>query len=75
MNSDAHPSEEERVDEIAQRVAEMLVKIRSGTKFVPKDGKLSIELTFEDEIDLAEQWMLTLADCKFLLKKLGRELP
>lgn len=66
---------DDRTDEIAQRVAESLAMIRKGVTYVPKDGKVTIQLTFEDEIDLAEQWMIALADCKFLLQQVGRELP
>ncbi len=66
-------SKEQRLTEIRTRVSESLAKIRKATKFVPKEGKLTVALEFEDEIDLAEQWMVTLADCKFLLEQDGGE--
>lgn len=63
------------VDAVYERVMEAINLIRKNAKYVKEEHTLKLTLEFEDEFDLAEQWMTTLADCKFLLRQLGRDLP
>ncbi len=71
MNS---PKDQVVLSAIAERVKASLDKIRAGAKYVQRDNKLTLQLEFEDEVDLAEQWMIALADCKILLKMLGEDV-
>lgn len=62
------------VEAVCARVVEAMTRIRKATKFTPGDHILQITLEFEDELDLAEQWITALADCKFLLRQLGKDV-
>lgn len=69
------PTEQNSIDAVYERVMDATNLIRKNTKFTSADGNLVITLEFKDEVDLAQQWMTTLADCKFLLRQLGRDMP
>lgn len=68
-------AETNTIDSVYERVMEATNLIRKNTKFTSADGNLVITLEFKDEVDLAQQWMTMLADCKFLLRQLGRDMP
>lgn len=59
---------------IQSRIADARAKIKAGTKLNEETNTLVVSLQFEDEHELAQLWMQSVADCKFLLEEFAEAL-
>jgi len=67
MNDSSRCVEERaaKLAEIRERVTAAVEAVSDGAR--TENGKVIVGLTFEDETQLAERWLLAIADCKRLL--------